>query len=211
MLLFLALVTTSAVNGLFFEMTEKETKCFIEELPDDTIVHGKYRTQVKNKDSDTFEKTAPGMGMHVEVKDPEKKVVLARDYGAEGKFTFTSHMPGEHQICIHSNSTKWSLLAHETMKINLDLHVGEDNYKQVAQKEKLTELQLRVRQLMDQVTQIQKEQNYQRYREERFRATSESTNSRVLWWSILQTLVLVGAGVWQMRHMRTFFEAKKLV
>jgi len=91
------------------------------------------------------------------------------------------------------------------------LHIGEDNYKQVAQKEKLTELQLRVRQLMDQVTQIQKEQNYQRYREERFRATSESTNSRVLWWSILQTLVLVGAGVWQMRHMRTFFEAKKLV
>ena len=53
------------------------------------------------------------------------------------------------------------------------MHIGEDNYKQVAQKEKLTELQLRVRQLMDQVTQIQKEQNYQRYREERFRATSE--------------------------------------
>ena len=33
-------------SALFFEMTEKETKCFIEELPDDTIVHGKYRTQV---------------------------------------------------------------------------------------------------------------------------------------------------------------------
>ena len=35
-------------SALFFEMTEKETKCFIEELPDDTIVHGKYRTQVKS-------------------------------------------------------------------------------------------------------------------------------------------------------------------
>ena len=39
--------------------------------------------------------------------------------------------------------------------------------------EKVTELQLRVRQLMDQVVQIQKEQNYQRFREERFRSTSE--------------------------------------
>ena len=38
-----------------------------------------------------------------------------------------------------------------------------------------------------------------------------STNSRVLWWSILQTLVLIGAAIWQVRHMRTFFEAKKLV
>ncbi len=33
-----------------------------------------------------------------------------------------------------------------------------------------------------QVEQISKEQNYQRYREERFRLTSESTNQRVLWY-----------------------------
>lgn len=33
---------------------------------------------------------------------------------------------------------------------------------QVAQKDKLSELQLRVRQLLDQVDQITKEQNYQR-------------------------------------------------
>ena len=43
------------------------------------------------------------------------------------------------------------------------------DYANVAQKEKLSELQLRVRQLLDQVEQIMKEQNYQRnqrYREE---------------------------------------------
>ena len=60
----------------------------------------------------------------------------------------------------------------------MDIQVGEHaiNYADVAQKEKLSELQLRVRQLLDQVEQITKEQNYQRYREERFRQTSESTN-----------------------------------
>ena len=70
------LSSISICNGLFFEMTEKETKCFIEELPNDTILHGKYTTQLKEKDSDVYQKTAPGMGMHVEVKDPEKKVCL---------------------------------------------------------------------------------------------------------------------------------------
>ena len=69
------LSSISICNGLFFEMTEKETKCFIEELPNDTILHGKYTTQLKEKDSDVYQKTAPGMGMHVEVKDPEKKVI----------------------------------------------------------------------------------------------------------------------------------------
>lgn len=49
------------------------------------------------------------------------------------------------------------------------------------------------------------------YREERFRQTSESTNKRVLWWSLAQTIVLVGMGFWQMRHLKTFFETKKLV
>lgn len=39
------------------------------------------------------------------------QVILARQYGSEGRFTFTSHTPGEHQICLHSNSTKFSLFA----------------------------------------------------------------------------------------------------
>lgn len=49
------------------------------------------------------------------------------------------------------------------------------------------------------------------WREERFRQTSESTNQRVLWWSILQTFILVATGVWQMQHLKSFFKAKKLV
>ena len=49
------------------------------------------------------------------------------------------------------------------------------------------------------------------YREERFRQTSESTNQRVLWWSIAQTVILLITGFWQIRHLKGFFEAKKLV
>ncbi|XP_011845409.1 PREDICTED: transmembrane emp24 domain-containing protein 9 [Mandrillus leucophaeus] len=140
-------------------------------------------------------------------------VILARQYGSEGRFTFTSHTPGEHQICLHSNSTKFSLFAGGMLRVHLDIQVGEhaNDYAEIAAKDKLSELQLRVRQLVEQVEQIQKEQNYQRWREERFRQTSESTNQRVLWWSILQTLILVAIGVWQMRHLKSFFEAKKLV
>ena len=49
------------------------------------------------------------------------------------------------------------------------------------------------------------------YREERFRQTSESTNQRVLWWAIAQTCILLITGFWQMKHLKSFFEAKKLV
>ena len=43
---------------------------------------------------------------------------------------------------------------------------------------------------------ISKEQQYQREREILFRNTSESTNARVQWWSIFQTVVMVVSGIW---------------
>lgn len=49
-------------------------------------------------------------------------------------------------------------------RVHLDIQVGEhaNDYAEIAAKDKLSELQLRVRQLVEQVEQIQKEQNYQR-------------------------------------------------
>lgn len=158
-----------------------------------------------------YMQTSPGIGMHVEVRDSDDKVILSRVYSSTGRISFTSHTPGEHVICLYSNSTAW--FSGAQLRVHLDIRVGEQaiDYASVAQKEKLTELQLRIRQLLDQVDQITKEQNYQRYREERFRHTSESTNSRVLWWSIAQIFVLICMSCWQMRHLKSFFEAKKLV
>lgn len=49
-------------------------------------------------------------------------------------------------------------------RVHLDISIGEHavDYAQIAAKEKLNEVQLRVRQLLDQIEQITKEQAYQR-------------------------------------------------
>jgi len=199
------------VFPLYFHIGETERKCFIEEIPDETMVTGNYKVQLYDPRTNGFAPSSPEIGMHVEVRDPDDKIILSKVYSSEGKVTFTSHSPGEHVICLYSNSTKW--FSGTQLRVHLDIQVGEHaiDYANVAQKEKLTELQLRVRQLLDQVEQITKEQNYQRYREERFRQTSESTNQRVLWWALAQTVILLAMGAWQMRHLKSFFEAKKLV
>lgn len=81
-----------------------------------------------------------------------------------GRVSFTSHVPGEHTICLFSNSSHW--FSGSQLRIHLDIQVGEHaiDYAKVAQTEKLSELQLRIRQLLNQVDQITKEQNYQRVR-----------------------------------------------
>uniref|UniRef100_A0A1W7RAK0 Transmembrane emp24 domain-containing protein eca n=1 Tax=Hadrurus spadix TaxID=141984 RepID=A0A1W7RAK0_9SCOR len=199
------------LNALYFHISETERKCFIEEIPDETLVVGNYKCELHDPKTGGFMPSSPGIGMHVEVQDPNGKIILSKMYSSEGRFTFTSSAPGEHVICLYSNSSKW--FSGSQLRVHLDIQIGEHavDYGNVAQKEKLTELQLRVRQLLDQVEQITKEQNYQRYREERFRQTSESTNQRVLWWSVAQTGILLAMGFWQMKHLKSFFQAKKLV
>lgn len=208
--LIFVLIFVNSSFGLYFHIAETERKCFIEEIPDDTQVTGSYKMQLFDPKTNGFLVTKD-IAMHVEVHDPDGKVILSKIYSSEGSFSFTSHDPGEHTICLYSNSTTW--FSGSQLRVHLDISVGDRavDYAEVAKHEKLTELQLRVRQLLDMVDQISKEQNYQRYREERFRQTSESTNSRVLWWSLIQTSVLLLMGGWQMRHLRSFFRAKKLV
>jgi len=43
-----------------------------------------------------------------------------------------------------------------------------------------------------------------------FRDASEMTNSRAVWWSSLQIVVLLAAGAVQMRYLKVYFEDKKL-
>lgn len=213
LLIFLFFFGVTATSGLYFHMGETEKKCFVEEIPNETMVTAKYRIQLFDDSTNDYMPASPGIGVQVEVVDPNKKFILSKFYASEGRFFFTSHMPGEHLICMHTNSSRWSLFAGGKLRVHFELATGEhaNDYAAIAERDKLTELQLRVRQVIDQVSQITKEQSYQRVREEIFRSTSESTNKRVLWWATFQTVALIVTGVWQMKHLKGFFEAKKLV
>ena len=106
-LIFTIIQLINLSNSLYFHISETERKCFIEEIPDETLVIGKYKVELYDENSKTYLPSTPGIGMHVEVKDPDDKIVLSKLYTSEGRFTFTSHTPGEHVICLYSNSTAW--------------------------------------------------------------------------------------------------------
>ncbi|XP_073746737.1 transmembrane emp24 domain-containing protein 9-like isoform X2 [Callorhinus ursinus] len=188
-------------GAFYLEVRELEEKCFIQEIPDGTVVIGNYKTELYDPAMEKYQPSPQWINLFVFVKDPENKNLLARQYGPQGSFTFTSQSPGEHQICLHLESIRFALFYDGKLAIHLDMQLGEhtNDYAEFAAKDKLTQLHLRVQQLVEQ------------WREERFRQTSESTNQRVLWWSILQTFILVATGVWQMQHLKSFFKAKKLV
>lgn len=47
-----------------------------------------YKVELHDPRSGGFMPSSPGIGMHVEVKDPDDKVILSRVYSSEGELLF---------------------------------------------------------------------------------------------------------------------------
>ncbi|GCC36046.1 transmembrane emp24 domain-containing protein 11-like [Chiloscyllium punctatum] len=210
---FLFILSWSLTSSLYFHQGEKEEKCIIEDIPGDTLVTGHYKIQSWDLATRDFLPSAPGLGMFVIVKGPDEQVLLHKLYGPESRFTFQSHSQGEHHICLMSNSTKIAVFAGNKLRVNLDVQVGEHVIDESLEetKDMINEVKTRMLHLLKQMQYISRQQDYQRSREEEFRQINEETNSSVLWWAMFQTVILLSVGAWQMKQMKNFFIAKKLV
>merc|ERR1712038_1188168 len=91
--------------------------------PEETMVQGNYKLQLYDPRTNGFAPSSPEIGMHVEIRDPDDKIIMSKVYSSEGKFTFTSHTPGEHVLCLYTNSTKW--FSGTQLRVHLDISVGE--------------------------------------------------------------------------------------
>lgn len=202
------------IHGLYFYVVEGSRKCFIEEVPEDVLVLGRYTSPDHAKLNLTPQGTIDTVNqaaIKATVTDPRNEQLLVHELAAEGKFGFTSVVGGEHLICLATTTSSWYGQA-RSFKVVLQLDIGQDaqDYSEIAKQEHLSAIEVEVRKLNDKIRAIRGEQDYQRAREERFRDTSESTNSRVLWWSVGQSIVLIVAGVYQLMNLKVFFKSKKL-
>ena len=120
----------------------------------------------------------------------------------EGRFTFTSHDAGDHSICLSTSySSSWfGPTAH--IRLHFDVVVGSTKPNVDHDRSHVSMLSSRLRDLNIKIEDIHREQQYQREREADFRDLSETTNSRALWYSVAQILVLLTTCVWQLRHLR---------
>ncbi|OCT99228.1 transmembrane emp24 domain-containing protein 11-like [Xenopus laevis] len=200
-------------SAMYFHVAEKEEKCLIEDLPSETLVTGRYKIQKWDIKEHDFLPSAPGLGMVVTITAPNGEILLSKLYGPDGKFTFTSHSPGEHTICMQSNSTNLIAFVSNKLRIHFDVQTGENplDFHIINAKDKVKELTFGLEHLRGEINHIIKQQEYQREREENYRQKSEETNNNVLWWAIIQTAILTSVGIWQIKHFKDFLIAKKVV
>eukprot|EP01117_Protostelium_nocturnum_P009946 TRINITY_DN3543_c0_g1_i1.p1 TRINITY_DN3543_c0_g1~~TRINITY_DN3543_c0_g1_i1.p1 ORF type:complete len:218 (+),score=58.82 TRINITY_DN3543_c0_g1_i1:130-783(+) len=203
LLLATSLITISTGAGVYVNLEEGTSRCFLEEVPKETLIVGKHKvetlSQVQNK------------GVRLIAKDPTESIVMDMDLKLpSGQFSLVTNLGGEYTFCFSSTSSSGWFGAKQSTRFWIDIQTGEaaTEYDGIIEKEHISEMELRIRRLSNRLKDIRSEQNYQRGREEVFRNTSESTNARVMWWSIGQTTILILCGLWQITHLRGFFKSK---
>ncbi|KAJ8099052.1 emp24/gp25L/p24 family/GOLD-domain-containing protein [Lipomyces tetrasporus] len=208
------LMITSRVEGLYFYLEGSERKCFLEELPQDTLVVGFYNAEEFVPETNVFVQPAT-LGVQItveEIFDNNHRVVNQRG-AANGKFTFTAADSGEHRICFQTNVGGSGWFSRQAVRVNLDIAVGETGMlsKDHTKSEQFATLVEKVQELNHRLADIKREQMFQREREAEFRDESERTNARVVRWSIIQLIVIGATCAWQLSHLRGFFVKQKLV
>jgi len=118
---------------------------------------------------------------------------------------FTAARPGAHEFCFSNAMARWTpkIISFE---LKVDLDAGK---KDLLSKNSLDPIEQTINRIRDSLDQIQKDQKYLRIREQKHRDTAESTNSRVLWFSIFESSILLGLTLGQVFYLRKVFDTKR--
>lgn len=89
--------------------------------------------------------------------------------------------------------------------------VEAKSYDGLGDAAKLKPLEVELKRLEDLSESIVQDFAHMRQREEEMRDTNESTNSRVLYFSIFSMCCLLALATWQVLYLRKYFKSKKLI
>ncbi|KAJ7368027.1 emp24/gp25L/p24 family/GOLD-domain-containing protein [Mycena albidolilacea] len=148
-----------------------------------------------------------GGGGHLDIdfwlSDPDNRLLGKQIRQSTGTLSITAEKDGRYEYCF---SNQMSAIADKIVSFNVHgiIYVGEDA-------DVVAPIEREIRSLASGLQSVKDEQEYIVVRERTHRNTAESTNSRVKWWSVLQSVVLFLVVGWQIYYLKSFFEVKRVI
>ncbi|KAJ5076217.1 transmembrane emp24 domain-containing protein [Anaeramoeba ignava] len=192
-----------SIQSLIFEIPGDSTKCFSEEFPPDTLIKGKYKSFSYLPRTDFA------------IHDPREQMLYQKSAIAKGNFAFTTENPGTYRFCFTTSNTQRGPRRNRqmTQKISFTYFSGQSaiDYDKIIDSEQLTPIEGELKRIDGLIQEITSTMSYMKEREETMRNTNESTNSRVLWFSLLSILTLLITGFWQVYYLKNYFHKQKII
>lgn len=186
--------------GINFHVDARGSECFFERLKRGTPV------------TVMFQVIRGGfLDIDFAITSPEGNTVYSAQRQTEGKYNFIAESDGPFAFCF---SNKISTMTPKFVSFVLSLPddtPSERQTQQFASEVNLNPLENTILQLSEALKTANNEQAYMRMRMKTHFSTNESTNRRILWWSLTEIGLLLALSVWQVYFLKKFFEVKRPV
>lgn len=159
----------------------------------------------------TFETIEGGfLDIDITLRGPDNNVLYHGDRETSGKYAFTAHTTGLYTYCF---SNKMSTVTTKSVMFSIDVGEAPKAESGAANQEEAnhTRLEDMIRELAGTLSAVKHEQDYMSVRDKMHRAINESTNSRVMLWSVFEAFILVTMSVGQVYYLKRFFEVRRVV
>ncbi|KAB8110808.1 hypothetical protein EE612_048242 [Oryza sativa] len=190
----------AGARAVWLEIPPSATKCVSEEIQSNVVVIGDYSVLYEHHLNPT---------VTIKVTSPFGDIVHHKQKVSTGQFSFTTAEAGNYLACFSADGRNKRLV----VKLNLDWRVGiaTKDWDSVAKKEKLEGVELELVKLETSVQAIHENLLLLRSKEANMRDTSEKTNARATWLSIISLIVCIIVSVLQLWHLQQYFRKKKLI
>ncbi|XP_072930179.1 transmembrane emp24 domain-containing protein bai [Epargyreus clarus] len=187
-------------DAIMWRMSPNTQKCLKEELHANVLVAGEY---------DVTE--AAGQRVDYVVRDSKGHILAQKDGISKGKFTFVTETYDTFEVCFISKVPPERRGVTQDIMLDIKIGIEAKNYEGIGEAAKLKPMELELKRLEDLSEAIVQDFTMMRKREEEMRDTNESTNNRVLFFSVFSMVCLMGLATWQVLYLRRYFKAKKLI
>ncbi|CAH8832563.1 unnamed protein product [Trichobilharzia szidati] len=187
----------ATIQGLRFKLKNGVTKCIQDEAHKDIIVHGEY------------EVTSHNQICHIKVRDAKKHILYQRENIKNGKFAFTTENFEIFEVCFESQPSN----DEQEQEVFLTIKHGTaaKDFEMLAKAEKLQPIEVELKKLEGLADEIVQEFTLMHAKSGAMRNINESTHKRVLYFSTLSMIILIGFACWQVLYLRRYFKSKKLI
>ncbi|XP_023017116.1 transmembrane emp24 domain-containing protein bai [Leptinotarsa decemlineata] len=189
-----------SANCIMWTLEPNSQKCLREELQQNIPVIGEFEVS-----------EASGQTVDYVVTDSKGHILAKRQGISKGKFSFNTESYDTYEICFVSHVPQnFKGIAQEVSLVTKH-GIETKNYDTLGEAAQLKPIEVELKRLEDLSNAIVQDFAIMRKREEEMRDTNESTNSRVLYFSVFSMCCLLGLATWQVLYLRTYFKAKKLI
>jgi len=156
----------------------------------------------------TFEVAEGGfLDIDVRIMGPDAKPIHQGERETNGKYTFSAETDGVYRYCF---SNKMSSVTPKVVMFSMDIteaHAVNAEGGDVDHN-KLEEM---IQELGVTLTGVKHEQEYMEVRDRIHSSINESSNSRVVLWSVFEAIVLLSMSIGQIYYLKRFFEVRRVV